>query len=126
MKSFFFPSFFFVCGHGDVGLSQCSVSKEEATFLSCMRHFLCVEKSRSLFFFFSSNLCSVGVSPDVFPAGESRTGPSEMEAAAEGAVLGRFHLLPLEAEIKPGRVGRRNVTDTQLNGASVTHHRMSH
>lgn len=51
---------------------------------------------------------------------------SEMEAAAEGAVLGRFHLLPLEAEIKPGRVGRRNVTDTQLNGASVTHHRMSH
>lgn len=84
MKLIFFPSFF-VCGHGDVGLSQCSVLKEEATFLSCMRHFLCAEKSRSLFFFIS-NLCSVCVSPDVFPAGESKTGPSEMEAAAEDAL----------------------------------------
>lgn len=72
------------------------------------------------------------MSRDVFPAGQSRTGPSEMAASdcskrtGFGAVLESFHLLPLEAEIKPGRVGRRNVTDTQLNRASVTHAVMSH
>lgn len=131
VKLLFFLYHFFLCGHGDVWSFSCSVLKEEATFLSCETFPLC-GKSRSLFFI--SNLCSVSVSPEVFFRPGSYANAKAAQVKRDWlqkvhqirAVSERFHLLPLEAEIKPGRVRRRNVTDTQLNRASVTHAVMSH
>lgn len=129
VKLFFFPSFFFVlfflCSHGDVSSFSCSVSKEEATFLSCVRHFLCAGKAEVCFLLVISAV-SVWVLKLFAKAAQVKRDWLQKVHQIR-AVSERFHLLPLEAEIKTWACARRrNVTDTQLNRASVTHAVMSH